>query len=201
MRVLRRSIVAVSGLTLVMGLAVQSASGANAQIGVQDYLFSPTPFTVVQGTALTWHNNGGPHTHTSTGDTPLGLWNTGNIAPNATSVAITFQAAGTYPYHCAIHPTLMHGIIRVPILVGPASGTTATTFTLTLTSAPASGFTYDVQRRLGTGAWATFRTGVTTATVTFTAPSMGIWGLRSRLVRTSNHAASKWSPMKKVTVS
>ena len=200
MRMLRRSVVAVSGLALVMGLAVQPASGASAQVGVQDYQFSPSPFTVAQGTTVTWHN-GGPHTHTSTGDMPLALWNTGNIAPNATSVAIAFRAAGTYPYHCAIHPTLMQGIIRVPIIVAPASGTTATTFTLTLTSALATGFTYDVQRRLGTGAWTTFRTGVTTATVKFKAPSSGTWGLRSRLVRTSTHAASKWSPMKKVTVS
>ena len=123
----------------------------------------------------------------------------GHVRARTTTAGITFRAAGTYPYHCAIHPTLMHGVVRVPILVAPASGTTA--FTLTLTSGTAAGFTYDVQRRLGTGAWTTFRTGVTTATVTFKATAPGTYSLRSRLVRTSSHAASKWSPMKKVTVS
>jgi plastocyanin len=200
MRLLRRTAAAASGLVLLLGIAVQPASGLAPQVSVQDFQFSPTPITVAQGTALTWHNNG-PHTHTSTGDTPLGLWSTGNIAPNSTSPAVTFRAAGSYPYHCSIHPTTMHGVVRVPILVSPASGTTATTFTLTLTSALAAGFTYDVQRRLGTGTWTTFRTGVTTRTVTFKATAPGTYSLRSRLVRTSNHAASKWSPLKHVTVS
>jgi plastocyanin len=201
MRLLRRSAVAVSGLALLLGsTGVPPASALNPSVTVQDYSFSPTPITIAQGAVLTWHNNG-PHTHTATGDMPLALWDTGNIAPGTTTAGLTFPAAGTYPYHCTIHPTLMHGTVRVPILVTPTSGTTATSFKLMLTSALATGFTYDVQRRLGTGAWTTFRTGVAAKTVTFKAPSAGTWGLRSRLVRTSTQAASKWSPQKKVTVS
>ena len=200
MRLLRRTAAGISALVLVWGLMVAPASGLAPQVTVQDFMFSPTPITVVQGTALTWHNNG-PHTHTSTGDTPLALWDVGTIAPGTTSASVTFRAAGTYLYHCAIHPTLMHGVVRVPILVSPASGTTATAFTFTLTSGTAAGFTYDVQSRLGTGAWTTLRTGVTTATVTFMAAAPGTYSLRSRLVRTSSHAKSKWSPLKRVTVS
>jgi len=199
MRLFRRSAVAVSGLVLLLGLIAQPASGTTAQVSVQDYQFSPTPLTVAQGTFVTWHNNG-PSSHTSTGDPQLSLWTTGIIAPGTTTAGINFRAAGTYPYHCAIH-TFMHGVVRVPIIASPTSGTTATTFTLTLTSAVASGFTYDVQRRLGTGTWTTFLTGVTTRTVAFMAPSSGTWSVRSRLVRTSTQAASKWSPLKRVTVS
>ena len=155
---------------------------------------------VAQGTSVTWHNNG-PNTHTSTGDSPLALWATGNVATGTTSSAVVFRAAGGYTYHCSIH-TFMTAAVRVPILVSPASGTTATTFTVTLTSALVAAFTYDVQRRIGTtGAWTIYRTGVTTRTVPFTAAAAGTYYLRSRLVRTSTHAFSKWSPMKHVTVS
>jgi len=198
MRLLRRIAVAATGFALLLALFIPPASGATAQVTVQDFQFSPTPLIVAQGTSLTWHNNG-PHTHTSTGDTPLGLWATGNIAPNTTTAAVLFRAAGSFTYHCSIHPT-MTAAVRVPILVAPTTGTTATTFTLTLTSALVAGFTYDVQRRIGTGAWTAYRTGVTTRTTTFMATAAGTYAFRSRLVRTSTHAFSKWSPMKRVTV-
>jgi plastocyanin len=199
MRLVRRTAFAATGLAALMGMSVPSASSATAQVSVQDFRFSPTPVVVAQGTVLTWHNNG-PHSHTSTGDTPLGLWATGNIAPGATSASVTFRAAGGFTYHCSIHPSMV-GAVRVPIVASPASGTTTTKFTLTLTSALAAGFTYDVQRRVGAGAWAIYRTGVTTKTATFKATAAGTYSFRSRLVRTSNGAASRWSPLKTVTVS
>ncbi len=197
---LRRTAAAGLGCLVMLGLAVTPAAGQGTQLSVQDFRFSPTPAIVAQGTPVTWHNNG-PHTHTSTGDSPLGLWATGNIAPGGTSPTVTFRAAGGFTYHCSIHASMV-AVVRVPIIVSPMSGTTSTTFTLTLTSALANGFTYDVQRRVGTaGAWTIYRTAVTTRTVTFTPTATGTYAFRSRLVRTSNHAASKWSPMKKVTVS
>ena len=91
----------------------------------------------------------------------------------------------------------MQGIIRVPIIVAPASGTTATTFTLTLTSALATGFTYDVQRRLGIGAWTTFPTGDHRHGEVQGAVVGDLGAGCSRLVRTPTHAASKWSPTRR----
>lgn len=49
-------------------------------------------------------------THTITSDTQ-GLFDSGSLAPGAT-FEHTFTAAGTYHYHCSIHPT-MTGIIVV----------------------------------------------------------------------------------------
>jgi MYXO-CTERM domain-containing protein len=57
---------------------------------------------------VTWTNATGP-THTSTSNT--GVWNTGNIAPGATSGAVSFPTVGTFPYHCAIHPSMTGSVI------------------------------------------------------------------------------------------
>lgn len=199
MYLIRRSAVAALGCLTMLGLTVAPAAAGTTQLTVRNFAFSPTPVIVAQGTSVTWHNLGAS-THTSTGDSPLSLWATGNIANGGTSLAVVFRAAGGFTYHCSIHPQ-MTAAVRVPILVAPESGTTATTFKLTLASAVQSGFTYDVQRKIGTGAWTIYKTGVTTRTTTFKATAGGTYYFRSRLVRTSTHAFSKWSPMKHVVVS
>jgi plastocyanin len=199
MRLIRRTAVAALGCLTMLGLTVAPAGAQSTQLTVQNYAFSPTPVIVAQGTSVTWHNLG-PSTHTSTGDSPLSLWATGNVVNGATSAAVVFRAAGGFTYHCSIH-LQMTAAVRVPILVAPATGTTMTTFTLTLASATQTGFTYDVQRKIGTGAWATYKTGLKNRTTTFKATAPGTYYFRSRLVRTSNHGFSKWSPMKHVVVS
>lgn len=72
--------------------------------------FSPATITVAVGTTVTWKNNDGV-THTSTSDT--GVWNTGNIAGNSSTVT-TFRTAGTFPYHCIYHGSMgMRGTVIV----------------------------------------------------------------------------------------
>ena len=71
--------------------------------------FNPGTLTVSKGTTVTWQNNDGI-SHTSTSDT--GVWDTGNIA-GGTSKTATFQNAGTFKYHCAIHGPSMSGTIVV----------------------------------------------------------------------------------------
>jgi plastocyanin len=48
-------------------------------------------------------------THTVTSDS--GSFDSGNISPRA-AVQITFPSAGSYPYHCKIHPS-MRGTVNV----------------------------------------------------------------------------------------
>jgi hypothetical protein len=50
--------------------------------------------------------------HTATSDT-VGGWDTG-IVNGSSSAAVTFNTAGIYPYHCAIHP-YMHGTVYVGV--------------------------------------------------------------------------------------
>jgi plastocyanin len=192
---MRRFLVASAVLALVILTALPAQA---TTVSVADFAFTPQSQTIAQGGTVSWHNNG-PSVHTSTQNSPLSLWNTGNIAVNSTTSSITLPAAGVYKYHCAIH-TFMTGSVKIPIKVSPSSGTTSTTFTITLASATQSGFTYDVQRKVGSGSFTTWRTGVTTRTVTFTGSS-GMYSFRSRLHKTSNGATSNYSPAKAITIS
>ena len=75
-----------------------------------NYMFSPTPLTVAVGTKVTVTNREAssvPHTWTS--DT--GAWDSGSLSP-AQPYSFTFTQAGTFTYHCNIHP-FMKGEVDV----------------------------------------------------------------------------------------
>jgi len=65
--------------------------------------FAPSPIAVAAGSTVTWTNND-TTAHTSTAAD--GSWNSGTIAPGA-SFSRTFPSAGTFPYHCTIHPGMV----------------------------------------------------------------------------------------------
>ena len=69
--------------------------------------FTPNPITVSAGTKVTWVNTDNI-THTSVSDT--GVWSSGNIAAGAT-FSFTFSTAGTYPYHCVLHPNMVGSVV------------------------------------------------------------------------------------------
>jgi plastocyanin len=201
MRFTRLGTLVIAGaLALSMAVPAQAATKSisivNTTVG-----FDPDPVSGAQGTTFAWTNNDSVRTHTSTQDSPLALWNTGNVSPGVTkSVAVT--SAGAYPYHCSIHP-FMTGTVRVPIKVSMTSGATATTFTITMATTNATGsFVYDLQERIGSGAWTAFKTGITTKSTTFKASATGSYSFRSRIRDTSKaNAFSGWSPKKTITVS
>src|SRR4249920_707665 len=62
--------------------------------------FSPDLADVQVGTTITWTNSDSvPHTSTS----DQNGWDSGTVAPGG-RFAFTFQNAGTFSYHCTIHP-------------------------------------------------------------------------------------------------
>jgi plastocyanin len=92
----------VAVLSILNSCTKTSSPGLN-EVFIQNSAFSPSTITVVANTAITWTNNDGmPHTVTS--DTGNEL-NSGNI-PASGTWSHTFTAAGTYPYHCTIHPAM-----------------------------------------------------------------------------------------------
>ena len=73
--------------------------GAN-EVWIQSMAFNPGNRTVSVNTTVTWTNKDAvAHTVTGTG------WGSGNLAQNATFTH-TFDTAGSYPYHCTIHPSM-----------------------------------------------------------------------------------------------
>lgn len=66
--------------------------------------FSPNPGTVTAGQTVAWHNADSV-AHTATANN--GAFNTGSIAPGATSAPVMMSTAGNIAYHCSIHPTMV----------------------------------------------------------------------------------------------
>jgi plastocyanin len=63
--------------------------------------FAPNPITVAVGGTVTW-TNADNTAHTSTGAS----WNSGSIPPGG-KFSQTFTSAGSFAYHCTIHPGMV----------------------------------------------------------------------------------------------
>lgn len=74
---------------------------------IQNMAFNPATITVPAGTTITWTNKDGM-AHTVTSDTAI--FDSGSIASNGT-YSRTFPTAGTFPYHCSIHPSMTATVI------------------------------------------------------------------------------------------
>ena len=84
-------------------------------VSIEGFAFVPDSVRVQPGDTVRWTNKDGT-THTSTGDgTGAGLWNSGNLASNATFQR-AFTTAGSYNYHCNFHTSMMGKVV-----VGAAS--------------------------------------------------------------------------------
>ncbi|TMG71349.1 MAG: hypothetical protein E6H81_03905 [Chloroflexi bacterium] len=121
MRVNRAAAAAwVAGAVVSLALlgAPLVASAATGAVTIQNFSFSPTPITVRVGDTVRWTNSD-PVGHTSTSDT--GIWNTGTLGTGA-SGSFTFTTAGTFAYHCTVHPT-MKGTVIVIAAATPAPST------------------------------------------------------------------------------
>ena len=80
-------------------------------VDIVDFAFSSSNVTIRVGDTIEWDNTGSA-THTTTSDSgDPASWNSGNLNSGA-SFSFTFTKAGTYTYHCNIHP-FMKGTITV----------------------------------------------------------------------------------------
>jgi plastocyanin len=77
-------------------VTIQSNSGSNS--------YAPNPATMRVGQTIAWRN-ADSIAHTSTQDN--GGFNTGTVAAGATSAATMMSTAGTFTYHCTIHPGMV----------------------------------------------------------------------------------------------
>ena len=84
-----------------------SSSGGSDAVTISDFKFSPATLTVKPGAKVTVTNNDST-THTATADS--GGFDTGDLNPGS-SKTITLSKAGSYPYHCEIHPFMKATIV------------------------------------------------------------------------------------------
>jgi plastocyanin len=105
------------GAGIILAIAgVAPVLAATRNVSIAGFAFSPDPVTIHVGDKVSWTNNDGV-VHNATGTAPG--FATGQIA-TGTSKAVTFNVAGTYPYHCTVHPAMTGTVI---VLAASAGGT------------------------------------------------------------------------------
>ncbi len=76
--------------------------GGGDAVTIANFAFGPASLSVAAGTTVTWTNDDSA-AHTATADD--GSFDSSSIAPGAT-FSQAFDTAGTFAYHCSIHPNM-----------------------------------------------------------------------------------------------
>ena len=79
-----------------------TGGGSEAAVTIQNFAFAPADLSVKVGTKVTWTNQDSAG-HTVTFDTGS---DTSDTLGNGASNSQTFNTAGTFAYHCKIHPSM-----------------------------------------------------------------------------------------------
>ena len=111
-QMLRGARVAGGGLLLGLGalslaVAAPGALAADQDVAMSGFAFSPATVTVTEGDTVTWSNSDAV-AHTATAED--GSFDTGSIG-GGSSDFVTFDAAGTFAYHCTIHPSMTGTVV------------------------------------------------------------------------------------------
>jgi len=189
---LPRAAVLLPLLGLFLALAPAPAEATSASVSVQDFSFTPATVTVGLGETVTWTFHS---MHTSTSN--QGFWDSGMRSSG--SYVVGFTDAGTFGYHCSMHP-FMTGRVRVPL---QASGAAASGWRLrwsARTSTPADR-RFDVQvKRAGSTTWTWFRRAAAKRAGFFDPARKGRYVVRAR-TRHVGVGTSRWSPLLTVQIS
>jgi plastocyanin len=82
--------------------AAPSAAATGNAVSIASFSFQPAALSVSVGTTVTWTNNDSA-SHTVTADD--GSFTSGTLG-NGGTFSQSFATAGTFAYHCAIHPSM-----------------------------------------------------------------------------------------------
>jgi plastocyanin len=90
----------------------QPVASGNQAITIQGFAFNPQSITVKVGTTVTWTDKDNVM-HTVTSLSGPASFNSGPLTASVGTFKFTFTQAGTYSYHCMIHPSMMATITVV----------------------------------------------------------------------------------------
>ena len=96
-----------AGTTAATSATTSAGGGGANAVSIANFAFSPASITVKVGDSVTWTNNDST-THTVTADD--NSFSSGDLAPGAT-FSFTFSKAGTFAYHCSIHPSMTGTVV------------------------------------------------------------------------------------------
>jgi plastocyanin len=96
------SLITVLAACSTVSSGQESSGSSDIQVKIVNFSYDPANLSITSGLTVTWINEDSvPHTVTSDD----GVWDSGAIAPGGT-FSHTFEQAGTYAYHCTIHPNM-----------------------------------------------------------------------------------------------
>jgi plastocyanin len=84
-----------------------TTGGGGVQVAMKSLAFDPESVTIKAGESVTWTNQDSA-SHTVVGDN--GEFQSGDLAKGA-GFTFTFDKAGTYTYHCSIHPSMKGTVV------------------------------------------------------------------------------------------
>lgn len=114
--------------------AFSIASAADHPVAIEGFKF-PASITVKAGDSVTWTNNDrAPHTVTADN----GAFDK-QVAASGGSATITFSAAGTFAYHCNVHPTMTGTVVVQAASAAGGSATSSAPAASGTVAAPATG--------------------------------------------------------------
>jgi len=197
---IRRRVGRGAGLGAVLTVVLASAvSAATTNVDVNDgKFFNPRAVNAAPGGNIHWLASG-VDDHSVTSD--QGLFDTG--APRAGVDFTRTFSAGTFAYHCRKHGVnggTMVGVVTVAPQVTAAPR--GLPFTVKwATAASNTGNAYDVQYRVGKGAWRTWKSNTSAPSAVFGAASKPVAVARGksysfRVVSRTGAAKSGLSPVK-----
>jgi amicyanin len=81
-------------------------------VTIQDMAFAPSSLTVKKGATITWVNKDSAQHNVVTDEGQPAGGPAGPLLANGQTYSFTFNTAGTFKYHCQVHPS-MHGTVIV----------------------------------------------------------------------------------------
>ena len=107
---------------LLSGIRTSGEASAVNAVSMGDNFFQPVGMTVPAGTTVQWRNDGAlPHTVTS----DLGAVRTfdSGILRTGGTYSLTFDAPGSFAYHCDVHPEMTGAVVVEAAAAPPPNGT------------------------------------------------------------------------------
>ena len=129
MKLRSRSALALSAAVLWSILAVAGPAYAATSVSIVDFSFQPSSVTISAGESVIWTNNG-QAAHTVTADngsfdsSPNCPSNLSDCMQPGDSYTHTFSSAGTFAYHCKVHPSMTGTVVVEAAATSPAPSVT-----------------------------------------------------------------------------
>ena len=110
---------------LLTGIRMTGEASAVNTVSMGDNFFEPLAMTVPVGTTVQWRNDGAlPHTITS--DVGAARTFDSGIIRTGGTYSLTFDAPGSFAYHCDVHPEMTGAVVVEEAAAAPSPTATAT---------------------------------------------------------------------------